>query len=160
MTGRPSTYSEDIAAEIVKRISEGEPLAQICRDEHMPGVSTVYDWMKRRGDLSGAIARAREAGFDVIATDCLKIADDPEGDPQRDKLRVDTRLKLLAKWDPKRYGEAVQLKHSDAEGQTIDLSATSAAARLAALLEAVRNRAAATPLLTGSDAGEEDEPSS
>ncbi|HXD37446.1 MAG TPA: hypothetical protein VN624_12375, partial [Rhodanobacter sp.] len=28
------------------------------------------------------------------------------------KLRIDTRLKLLAKWDPKRYGDKQQLEHS------------------------------------------------
>ena len=27
---------------------------------------------------------------------------------QRNKLRVDTRLKLLAKWNPRKYGERVQ----------------------------------------------------
>jgi hypothetical protein len=29
------------------------------------------------------------------------------GDVQNRKLRIETRLKLLAKWDPKRYGERV-----------------------------------------------------
>ena len=28
----------------------------------------------------------------------------------RSRLRVDTRLKLLAKWDPKRYGERSEVK--------------------------------------------------
>jgi hypothetical protein len=37
---------------------------------------------------------------------------DSSGDVQRDKLIVDTDLKLLAKWDPRRYGER-QLVGSD-----------------------------------------------
>ena len=32
---------------------------------------------------------------------------------QRSKLRVETRLKLLAKWDPKRYGERQQVDVND-----------------------------------------------
>jgi hypothetical protein len=28
---------------------------------------------------------------------------------QRSKLRIETRLKLLAKWSPKKYGERVQV---------------------------------------------------
>jgi hypothetical protein len=28
---------------------------------------------------------------------------------QRSKLRIETRLKLLAKWNPKKYGERVQV---------------------------------------------------
>lgn len=70
---------------------------------------------------ASAIARAREIGYDVIAAQCLLIADDSASDytdsekgpafnaehVQRSKLRIETRLKLLAKWDPKRYGDKV-----------------------------------------------------
>lgn len=30
---------------------------------------------------------------------------------QRSKLRIETRLKLLAKWNPKKWGEKVDLNH-------------------------------------------------
>lgn len=142
MTGRPSTYTEEVAESICARLSTGEPLAQICRDEGMPGYRTVYDWMSARADFSANIARAREAGFDQIAMDCLNIADDKSGDikfvghddderevcntefVQRAKLRIETRLKLLAKWDPKRYGDKVALVGGDpAQGdQPIDVA--------------------------------------
>jgi hypothetical protein len=73
--------------------------------------------------LSVAIARAREIGYDAMAEDCLRIADDAANDwmetehgprlnaehVQRSKLRIETRLKLLAKWNPKKYGERVQV---------------------------------------------------
>lgn len=118
--GRPSDYTDEIAEEICERISTGEPLAQICRDDHMPALRTVYDWRDARENFSANIARAREVGFDVIASDCLAIADETSNDTKigtngdaqpnsewitRSRLRVDTRLKLLAKWDPKRYGD-------------------------------------------------------
>lgn len=35
-------------------------------------------------------------------------------DASRDKARAWVRLQLLAKWDPKRYGE--RLQHADADG--------------------------------------------
>lgn len=141
--GRPSDYTDEIAEEICERISTGEPLAQICRDDHMPALRTVYDWRDAREKFSANIARAREAGFDVIAVDALRIADTPiagevvtekpvmvDGKPlegvtarevrQEDmlghrKLQVETRLKLLAKWDPKRYGDLVKLSGADGE---------------------------------------------
>lgn len=121
-TGRPSDFTEAVAKEIVERLSNGEPLAQICRDDHMPAVRTVSDWKKANEAFSADFAHAREAGFDAIALECLEIADDtsrdtkegPNGDEQcnnewisRSRLRVETRLKLLAKWDPKRYGDKV-----------------------------------------------------
>lgn len=34
----------------------------------------------------------------------------------RSKLRVETRLKLLAKWDPKRYGEKITQEISGPDG--------------------------------------------
>lgn len=125
--GRPSKYTKAIADEICERLSAGEPLAQICRDDHMPAYRTVSDWKEAHEDFSADFTRAREAGFDQIAMDCLAIADNTDNDTKlvgaegeeretantewisRSKLRVETRLKLLAKWDPKRYGDKVAL---------------------------------------------------
>jgi hypothetical protein len=135
-TGRPSKYTPEIAREIVERLSEGTPLWEICRDEHMPHWRTIYDWMYKddretaagRGvGLSASIARAREIGQDAIAEDCIRIIDqEPSkivGDGgvrydsayvQWQKNRVEQRLKLLAKWNPKRYGDRVTMA-GDAE---------------------------------------------
>ena len=135
-TGRPSKYTPEIAKEIVERLSEGTPLWEICRDEHMPHWRTIYDWMYKddretaagRGvGLSASIARAREIGQDAIAEDCMRIIDqEPSkivGDGavrydsayvQWQKNRVEQRLKLLSKWNPKRYGDRVTMA-GDAE---------------------------------------------
>ena len=131
--GRPSKRTPALLIEICDRLSSGETLADICRSDHMPEVRTVYDWSRDDLNFSANFARAREAGFDVIANDCLAIADDGTNDfvakqneesgqtgqafnaehVQRSKLRVETRLKLLAKWDPKRYGEKLGLGKAD-----------------------------------------------
>lgn len=94
--------------------------------------------------LAIAYARAREDGFDRIALDAMDIADETARDTikaddgrevpnnewiSRSRLRVDTRLKLLAKWDPKRYGDATTLKHADADGNNLDLAAVIAGRR-------------------------------
>lgn len=137
---RPSLFSEDISEEICRRLSEGEPLAQICRDDHMPTDRTVRNWREADAEFSSAIACARETGFDVIAAECLEIAEDGSHDyktkkrqsgeeyeefdaehVQRSKLRIDTRLKLLAKWDPKRYGDKVALTGGGPEDAPLNL---------------------------------------
>jgi hypothetical protein len=124
--GRPSKYTPELAAEICERLSNGEPLRQICRDDHMPAWQKVYEWMARDEVLSGSIARAREQGFEAIAEEALIIADTPVfGQKQvmtdqgtattvedmlgHRKLQIETRLKLLAKWNPKKYGDKVQV---------------------------------------------------
>lgn len=132
--GRPTGFTSELATAICERISKGEPLAQICRDEGMPHPTTFRDWCDAGRELDSglslviAYARAREDGFDAIAVDCLHIADESGSDTKigregqevcdsewisRSKLRVETRLKLLAKWDPKRYGErqTVETQH-------------------------------------------------
>ena len=128
--GRPTIFTPEIADEIVERLSEGEPLRQICRDERMPSWQTVYRWKSDDEAFSRRIAGAREAGFDAIAEECLDIADETSNDTvygdsgarpnsewiTRSKLRVETRLKLLAKWDPKRYGDKITQEHTNPDG--------------------------------------------
>jgi hypothetical protein len=127
-----SKYTVEIAREICRQLAEGVPLREICRQDGMPEWRTIYDWMVKDdaavaagggAGLSASIARAREIGYDAIAEDCLRIADDAANDwmetehgprlnaehVQRSKLRIETRLKLLAKWNPKKYGERVQV---------------------------------------------------
>ncbi len=120
--GRPSRYTPELADEIVRRLSDGEPLRQICRDPHIPIWTVIYQWIIKHEDFSIRIAKARELGQEAIAEDCLEIIDkEPEKiisdngtryDPAYvawQKNRVEQRIKLLAKWNPKRYGDRVTM---------------------------------------------------
>src|SRR5690606_5641563 len=80
-------------------------------------------------------ARARRLGFDEIAEEGLEIIDDGSNDYiererdgvpeivldrehiQRSKLRFEGRMKLLAVWDPRRYGDL--LKVGDPDGNPL-----------------------------------------
>ena len=150
-----STYTEAIADEICTRIAEGEPLRQICRDKRMPAWRTVYAWLDAHEQFRTNFTRAREVGYDAIAEEALRIADTPlEGDETETeteddsgrvkkkvkrsdmlghrKLQVETRLKLLAKWSPKKYGDRqeVDLK---AKLDVSDMSEAEIRAELATL---------------------------
>jgi hypothetical protein len=117
-----STYTPAHAAAILERLAGGEPLAAICRDIG-PHRSVVYDWADAHPDFGEALKRARLDGEEAILADCLTIADDGRRDYvtdedgrevvdhdhiQRSKLRVWTRLQLLAKWNPTKWGDRVQ----------------------------------------------------
>ena len=127
-------YSEEIAQAICARIAEGEPLRVICREEGMPSKSQVYNWLDPENEafvpeFVGRFARARKQGFDAIAEGTLEIADDDSRDWEpikdqdgnimgirvdgehvtRSRLRIETRLKLLAKWDSGRYGDKLAI---------------------------------------------------
>lgn len=130
--GRPTVRTPEVIARVIEGLSAGTPLTVICSADDMPGIRTVYDWMDADPAFSADIARARDMGWDAIAVDAMAIMDaQPErvvtvtGD-DRSESRIDSaavqwafrraelRLKLLAKWDPKRYGD--MLKHAGADG--------------------------------------------
>ena len=110
--GRPSKFTQALADEVAERLSKGEPLTIICRDDHMPCDDTVRAWAEKDEALSRDIARAREAGHDAIAwraRQTLRGKTEDEGgestgDVQRDKAIADFDLRLLSKWS-KRYAE-------------------------------------------------------
>lgn len=141
-TGRPSKYNPEIARIICEQLSEGIPLRQICRDnDGFPAWRTVYDWMGRDEALSASIARARDIGYDAIAEECLQIADNIElGQKQvmtdegsattvedmlgHRKLRIETRLKLLAKFHPTKYGDKLGLHGVEGAAPIATMDAT------------------------------------
>lgn len=145
--GRKTTYTEKAANAICMRLSAGEPLRAICRDETMPAWQTVYGWMEQVPEFASRIARARDIGFDAIAEEALHIADTPHiGETeessengkkvtrsdmtQHRKLQVWTRLQLLAKWAPKKYGESIRQELTGAGGGPIQMSFTTEDAKL------------------------------
>jgi len=107
MGRRKHPNEAEIKQQIAQRISEGQTLRAICREAGMPAFRTVYLWMAQDADFAKAMQAARETGFEAIAEDCLSIADEAvesSEDVQRNKLRVHTRLQLLAKWS-NRYSD-------------------------------------------------------
>lgn len=110
--------SAKLADIIIEDLTAGKPLRQICREQGV-GKSAVYDWLDDDAELLGRFARARERGGHEIADECLEIADDREEDPASRRVRVETRLKLLAKWNPKMYGDTSKLALTGADGGAI-----------------------------------------
>jgi hypothetical protein len=114
----------------------------------MPGRRTIYDWKDApEGTAAGdagfpaQFARARLLGYDQWFEDCHQIAEDGTNDyvertrqdgtkfvsldqehVQRSKLRIETRLKLLARVDPKRYGERTQVAPTTPDGEPLQMA--------------------------------------
>jgi len=169
--GRLSIRTAEVLDEICARIANGETLRAICRDEHMPAWRTVYDWINEDKDFATRIAHARELGFDAIAEDLLNVVDDGQNDwmertnkdgdnigwmvngecVQRSRLRADTRLKLLAKWAPAKYGERQALELSNPDGTLAPQSDSAVAAKLAAILATAQARKDAEENNPGAD---------
>lgn len=129
MTGRPSSFTQEIADEICERLVEGESLRKICRDERFPSVAAVCRWLGSNEAFREQYAHARVLQADTLADEIIDIADDSSLDTkivgederevlnaefvQRSKLRIDSRKWFAGKLAPKKYGER----------QTVDLNA-------------------------------------
>jgi hypothetical protein len=130
--GSGSKYTEEIAEEICALVADGVNLRRVCRMDGMPSWRTVYDWVVAKPDFAARLARARDLGYDALAEEALEIANTPHlgqkkvfssgaGEDEDSmtvteddmlghrKLQIETRLKLLAVWNPKKYGNKVQL---------------------------------------------------
>lgn len=149
--GRPSSYTEEVAAEICARVAEGNSLRSVCQAEDMPAASTVFLWLSKHPAFSEQYRVAREALTETMAEDLLEIADDGRNDwveangggveyngdhVQRSKLRVHARMWLMGKLAPKKYGDVQQHKHTGADDGPIRLEHSGRAAELLAELAA------------------------
>ena len=144
-TGRPSKYSDELANEICRLLSEGASLRKICEREDMPARSTVNKWLAGNKAFSDQYARARERQADYYADEMVYLADTAE-DVNKARLQIDTRKWIAAKLLPKKYNDRMVTEHVAGEG--VRLTELELAQRLTAIF-------AAGQVVKGSDTGED-----
>ncbi|EIG9177928.1 DNA-binding protein [Escherichia coli] len=110
-TGRPHGYTEEKALEICELVADGQSINKISKIPGMPNRSTILKWFRDVPEFSTMYARAKEIGFEVLADEIIDLAD-AEVNTDKDQLRrhqlmIDTRKWLLAKLQPRKYGERV-----------------------------------------------------
>jgi len=114
-------WNESLENEILDRLANGQSLQSICEPDHMPAPSTVLGYVERNASFAERYSRAREHQGTVLLDQCLRIADDdsrdvipaPKDDQgnvigeaqvnhaaiQRDKMRIDTRMRMAGKYN-------------------------------------------------------------
>jgi len=159
--GRPvEPVPQDIADEVVEWLSSGRTLRSYCRQPGKPVPRTIEKWQKADEAFRSRVAQARIEGFDRISEETLEIVDDgtndwvKNSDPenpgyrlngehvQRSRLRAEYRLKLLACWDPRRYGAKIGVGGAE-DLPPVQMSAVERAAKVKSLLAAARRNGSA-----------------
>lgn len=133
-------YSDELGAEICRRIAEGESVRSICKSDGMPRPETVSRWVTERPEFGQLYARAREVqaevyfdevidladgaaeAADALAEEAASLADDKHAadvyrrvyseEIQARRLRIDSRKWRLARMNRAKYGDRV-----DSEGK-------------------------------------------
>lgn len=132
--GRKPLPNRDLLQdEVIQWISAGKSLMSWCAQEGKPDRSTVCRWTEKDPEFAQRFARARDEGCDVMAEELLHLAASKPGtfvdaagneriDPgavQWHRLRVDTVQKMLACWQPKKYGTKVGVEHAGGVAITV-----------------------------------------
>lgn len=147
--GRPSKYTVKIADEICERLSSGESLNAISKDDHMPHRVNIMRWLlntENKGlDLFRTkYALAREIQYQNMADDLLDISDNDVSQPliiegrvaldknglpimvkdnvgvQHARLRVDTRKWFMSKVLPRFSDKVDDTGKGEAQPLTIN----------------------------------------
>jgi hypothetical protein len=135
--GRPTDYNEEIACRICELVATNPyGLEIICADyPELPSPQTISRWQTLHPEFREAFTCAREGRADVLLDQSLQIADDGNEDYRlelrrggevvavvdqeaigRSRLRVETRLKMIEKLAPKKYGNKLGIEHSGSIG--------------------------------------------
>lgn len=132
--GRPSTYNKEIGDLICTRLSNGESLRSICKDEGMPERMVIMGWTDKFEEFKLQYLRARELQAESLVDDILEIADNVSDDDvytdqgkriahtewiQRSKIKMDARIWLASKILPKRYGNKIEVDNKGEVGLNI-----------------------------------------
>ena len=123
-TEKKELNKAEIVNTICDRIAEGESLRSVLLSEGMPKKSLFFYWISNNTDFADQYARAMECRADVLFEEILEIADEKSGDIittrdgeeipnnefiQRSKLRVDARKWVVARMQPKKYGDKIDV---------------------------------------------------
>lgn len=131
--GRPLEYTKEMGDYICELVaSSGHGLLKLTQlYSDLPDKMTINRWRHRLPEFRSQYAMAKVEQADILAEECLEIADDSSNDVRIDpetgfetcnsefiaraRLRVDTRKWLAAKLLPKQYGQIVDDKKSISE---------------------------------------------
>lgn len=116
-------FSQAVVAKICERIADGKSLRAVCKAADMPARATFLEWAAKRDDVRAlyeqAIADREERYFEQV----IEIADSGR-DPAKTRVQVDARKWVLARMNPKKYGDRMTNELTGAGGGPIESNMT------------------------------------
>lgn len=103
--GRPCRYTPEIAAELCRRLGEGEALRRLCGEPAMPSRATVQLWQARHAEFACMMRQALEVRVQGLFDEIREIADAATPETlQVDRMRISARQWLAARIAPNVLG--------------------------------------------------------
>jgi hypothetical protein len=140
----PAPEWEPVIVEILSAIATTpKSLRSICDSiESAPTAKTFWAWMETDIGLRDRYTRAKDQQLEVLADQLVDLADTDRicekvtikadgsrevtilDQVERTKVQIDTRKWLLAKLNPKKYGDRLQQEHSGPGGGPLQIIST------------------------------------
>lgn len=99
-----STFTQQLFDRICERMAEGESLRAICKAKDMPAKRTVLRWVAANEKLAAQYSEAQQMRAEHYFDEIIDIADS-KSDPQKTRVQIDARKWVLARMNPKKYGD-------------------------------------------------------
>lgn len=93
-------------------LADGGSLRAFCRSLGLTIAERLALWTALRTTHAEAFQRAREFAADMLADECLEIADGCAGNIEGARLRIDVRMRRCAALHPAVYGDRLHVEHS------------------------------------------------
>jgi hypothetical protein len=107
---RYNYVTDEIFKEVCAYLSIGMSVVEICKLDGMPNAHSIWRKIAENDIFKSNYLRAREMGMLAFAEDIVRIADNIKGDTQRDKLRIDTRWRLMGSYARPLFGDNIQVE--------------------------------------------------
>ena len=145
--GRPTIFTEILAAKICQRIADGESIRAICSDPDMPSTTAVFRWIAS-GKYDGfrqLYEASMQIRLETLGDGLIELADAPiernaagaidSAAVQMRRLQIETRRWILSKLLPRKYGDRMGLDH---QGEGFNLTVVTGVPESFASLEQKR----------------------
>lgn len=123
--GPPTIYATELAAELCARIAEGKTLTAVCGMRGMPSMTTAIRWLadledKTKDELRVMYRHACEVRAqrmaDGIQAEARKAIGKDAAGVAAQRLVVDADKWLLARLQPHKYGDHIEMTHAGEVG--------------------------------------------
>ncbi len=133
--GRPTDYTEELAADFCSRIALGSSLRSVVSDSDMPTHQTIYNWLGKHSYFVEQYTRAKTDSADADADRIENIAEKVltgEYEPQQARVAMDAYKWTAGKKRPKKYGDKQYIETKDTTEEVSDEELND---RIAALMD-------------------------
>lgn len=119
--GRPSKYTPEIAEAFCKRMGEGELAIDICAEDGMPSLGTLFVWREKYPEFLELYARARVSQGHAAAERAVRSGRRATSEnAQAARVQFDADRWLASKLLANVYGDRLATQQLDKDGNPTD----------------------------------------